>query len=554
MAMTCAVFAAEPVTLSIKDMPVKTVISLLTEQSGVNIVMANDADMDKTITINLTDYDLDSAINVIAEASGLNYKKLADGTYVIGGVAAASTGALISPEALIGIPSEPAQESEIVPADPETGFQMIELVNTDCKEILKAMGWVDNDPNSYGVAKSHHEAYGLKHEKRRAQEMKFHSESGNTVKTYTDAGQPMAPAFNAANDFSDASRYGDINDALQQFGFGGPGGGPGGFGGGGGFGGAGGVGGVGGGTTGGRGGRSGTGTSGGNGGSWGNGLIPQDLEVYPYDLNNSILVKGSAADIAELKSIIQQLDIPPMQVEIKAEFIEISKGDTKKFGIDWQIGKIGKMFGTGTSDGSFAPGGNVYFNYSTGNLIASLQAQLTNTVGKVVNSPIISTVNNYPAEINIDQDIPYFTYTNTTDNGTVLSTYSVETESISSYLDVTPRINANNTITMYIDTQIEEVVSFVEDPQGGQVPQTLSQDMICIRNVYNGDTVVIGGFVRTNNSSTTNKIPLIADLPIIGNLFKTISKTIDERELLIFITPRIIEDSPKMQNSGFTEI
>ena len=136
LAFCCAAFAAEPVTLSIKDMPVKTVISLLTEQSGVNVVMANDADMDKTITINLTDYDLESAINVIAEASGLNYKKLADGTYVIGGAAATASAGLISPEALIGTPAEPADEAVTEDAGEENTFQMIELVNTDATDTM----------------------------------------------------------------------------------------------------------------------------------------------------------------------------------------------------------------------------------------------------------------------------------------------------------------------------------------------------------------------------------------------------------------------------------
>lgn len=547
--MSMNVFA-NTITLSIKDMPVREVVSMLTAQSGVNIIVSSDADMDKKISINLTNYELEKALKYIAMASGLSYR-LEEGTYIFGG-SASSSSSLISPETLIGsvaaVPSVSETENTVVAVPSPIETAVIKLVCSDARELLKTIGWQDTG-GAYGVSQSHNEAYKKLREERTA-----NPKSYNPRVKYSDNGQPMTPSISPVNNFTDAGRFGDASEAAAQMGgFGGGGGSRGGMQGGGGMSGGGMQGG--GGMSGGMGGMSGgMGGSGGSSGGWSNMLMPQNLMVMPFDLDNSILVKGTAADIAEMRKLIQDLDIPPKQVEIKAEFIEISTGDVKKFGIDWQLGKIGRQFGTGTTDSPFSPGGNVFFNYANGNLVANLQAQLTETVGKVVNSPIVSTINNYPASISIEQEIPYFTYTNTVDNGTVLSTYEVDTVDVSSYLDVTPRINADDTITLYVDTQTDEVVEYVTDPEGQKIPVTMTQSLISIRRIYNGDTVVIGGFVRTHNTSSVNKIPLLADLPIIGALFKTYDNSKDERELLIFITPRIIRDSANMNKAGLTEI
>ena len=158
------------------------------------------------------------------------------------------------------------------------------------------------------------------------------------------------------------------------------------------------------------------------------------------------------------------------------------------------------------------------------NLTANLKAQLSEDIGRVVNAPIISTQNNMAANIQVSRQIPYFVTQTTIDNGTVVNNVTPQFLYVDTYLDVTPRINGDGTITMSLSPQVSDVGNIVTGPDGQQIPETRDQSLFTQRRVANGETIVIGGFIRKNDGSSSNKVPILGDLPLIGNLFKTINR------------------------------
>lgn len=182
--------------------------------------------------------------------------------------------------------------------------------------------------------------------------------------------------------------------------------------------------------------------------------------------------------------------------------------------------------------------------FATGNLTSTLRTQLTRDIGRVINSPIISTINNQNAYISINSQIPYWTTYNTiTGTGTVIEQSQPNFIDIDTRLMVLPRVNGDGTITMTLSPGVADTGNIVSGPNRTQIPEQRNQELFTQRRVANGETIVVGGFIRKNDSNSVTKIPILGDLPIVGSLFRGTNRTTTDRELLIFITPTIIPDS-----------
>ncbi len=539
--LSSAVLAAGGITLSVKDVPLRDVVNVLTQKSGTNIIMGDDAKLDKHVTATLNNVSLELALDNIVKSAGVNYRKTEDGIYIVGGPM--SEEPLVSTSELTPLPTDLATEDYVAPVKPASKFTKIELRHSDAGLMVKQLKGEEDL-----AIKDRYLSYAAKSEEKKRKR--------NTPSTTFINHSAVVPTLDPSMASPSANRWSGPDTGVAQYGgYGGNTGGRGGYGGttggygggaGGGYGG--GIRGTTGGTTGGYGGVGG-GTLGNQGtlGSTGSGMLwPDGIEqIQPFSLTNSLIVKGTEDGIAELKTIIHMLDVPPKQVQIKAEFVEVSTVDVKKFGIDWSLNRLNESFAT-----AFGPSGNVLVGFSVGNLTAKMAAELSTNVGRVVNAPIISTINNMEASIEITRSIPYFTTTTTSDNGTVITNSEVNFIDIDSYLDVTPRINGDGTITMFIDPQVSDTGNIVTGPDGEVVPEERDQSLSTMRRVGNGETIVLGGFIRKNETMSYNKIPILSDLPLIGQLFTVSNKNSDDRELLIFITATIIPDTMTNLVSG----
>lgn len=520
--VSCCAFASNGITLQIKDLPLKDVVMLLTQQSGTNFVIADESKLEKKVTATLNNVSLPKALDYIVKGAGVSYKKMDDGTYIIGG-------AIEDEITSVPIPVElPPVEYYDTPAPAAKTWTSIKLVHSRPSELLRLMGWQGANPmpNCETIYPDMTKPRGANIKTTPGGTTVISTPFGDTMPvggaTASPNNQPVAPTVDYRATSSDAGRVADRGLEAGQL------------------------------TTppgytrptradGAQPATPATRQSSTTSSNNQNFLWPDGIDnAVPFDLDNSIIVKGEEQGIQDFKNIIRMLDVPPKQVSIKAEFVEVSTNDVKAFGIDWSIDKLNESFSAPLSGGT----GNVVLGFATGNLTATLRTQLTRDIGRVINSPIISTINNQNAYISINSDIPYWTtYSTITGTGNIIEQSQPNFITIDTHLNVLPRVNGDGTITMTLSPGVADTGNIVTGPDGTQIPEQRNQELFTQRRVANGETIVVGGFIRKNDSNSVTKIPILGDLPIVGSLFRGTSRTTTDRELLIFVTPTIIPDS-----------
>jgi len=280
----------------------------------------------------------------------------------------------------------------------------------------------------------------------------------------------------------------------------------------------------------------------------GEGFVPDGIDQISYDpTDNSIIVRGTDSAIQELERLIARFDVAPRQVEIKVEFVTTSNSLEQSFGIDWLFQR-GQVV-IGNIPGTQARTGDPFFvNFATGGLTTRLRALMLEGYGTVVNAPFVRTLNNQPATVfQTIQTYIFLTQTQVTTVG-VINTVTPFPVNAQSFLQVKPRINADDTITISIAPQLAEFGQIRRGPDGTEIPDLLTQGIQVSTIVKNGETIVLGGLNRKQETNTFQRFPILSELPIIGNLFRSTSRRVNNQELLIFITPRIVEPDGSPRN------
>lgn len=276
---------------------------------------------------------------------------------------------------------------------------------------------------------------------------------------------------------------------------------------------------------------------------------------------STMLVKDIASVFPEVENLLATLDRPTPQVLIEARIVEVNTNTTMDLGIQWGINyqspdtlsTIGGLSGVPlTSPGAFT-GGNYLVDFpskSAGPLSGSgitfgilnpsrtvgldlqLSALETTGKGKVISNPKILTIDNGRAKILQGKSIPVRKLTT---EGTI----STEFKDITLELNVTPHITPDKSISMSIEIRKEELDPTVPSVEG--VPGTDKKEANTEVIIKDGETVVIGGMYKIQTNESESGVPGLMNIPILGWLFKNKVDTTTTNELLIFITPRIVE-------------
>lgn len=263
------------------------------------------------------------------------------------------------------------------------------------------------------------------------------------------------------------------------------------------------------------------------------------------DVNtNSIIVVTLPENVDMIRNIISQLDRIPEQVMIETIISEATLDNTTKLGVEWSFVQ-GRAFGTPGATGNLSSNFGVpaaitqgfRYSLSAGNLTALFQALKTDQRFQILSTPRIFTSNNQPAQINVSQQVPYVVSTRTDVNGNISYDYSFENVGI--VLNVTPRITSNGYVSMDITQQANDLQGFTSF-NAPIVNQREAQTSVSVKD---GETIILGGMIRSTVTATTNKIPLLGDIPILGNLFKSTSHQKAKTELLVFLTPHVVRSS-----------
>ena len=235
-------------------------------------------------------------------------------------------------------------------------------------------------------------------------------------------------------------------------------------------------------------------------------------------------------------------DVAPKQVTVKVEFITTSSSNSRSLGFDW-LYERGTVF-FGVRPGSFARAGDpIFLNYATGNVASRMRALLSTGKGKVVQAPIIRTLNNQPASVLSQvQTSIFISQVVSVGNGQIITVPQLVNFTITTGLNVAPRINDDGYITMFINVPVQDFGQIRRGPNGEEVPDLLSQTISVVARVKNGETIALGGLTRKSDTGSESRFPILGDLPIIGQFFRSTNAEKNNTELLIFVTPNIIED------------
>jgi type IV pilus assembly protein PilQ len=266
---------------------------------------------------------------------------------------------------------------------------------------------------------------------------------------------------------------------------------------------------------------------------------------------NTLIITDTARKIQEVRELLARLDVPARQVMIEARVVVATDGWSRDLGTRLTFNStgnaannIGKIFGdpqslAGSGGGQSLP--NVapnltlsLLNLANGNLLGlELRALEAEDRGKVLSNPRVVTSNQKPAVILNGTQIPFIT------PGTANSPATVTFKDAFLCLLVDPQILNNDSIILTVEVQKDAVRDIANL---GDNPAIDTKRIKTQVRVNNGETLVLGGIFDGTESSTVSKVPLLGDVPVFGNLFKTTTKENSKTELIIFLTPRIIDE------------
>ena len=270
---------------------------------------------------------------------------------------------------------------------------------------------------------------------------------------------------------------------------------------------------------------------------------------------NMAIISDVQENIPRILNMVKQLDKPIANINISIKFIETQLDTSKAYGIDWTSNPV--QIGSATDSLSFP----ISMNNIT---VATINAnQLSNALrimqargkSKLLSSPQVTTLDNHQAETEVSTTV-YIEGLNTggssgtggtsntnTGNYSGMGFYgnmnTVQEKDIGIKLQVTPRINENQIITLLVDATVEALLSAAEIST--DKPRSTKRSVKTQVSVYNGETVIIGGLIAENVIQNKKYVPILSAIPLIGYFFRTTSVSKEQRELLMFITPTIVD-------------
>lgn len=268
-------------------------------------------------------------------------------------------------------------------------------------------------------------------------------------------------------------------------------------------------------------------------------LSTENYKVVVDSKRNALFFTGEYSDYQRLINLLKFVDKRPRQVLMQATIAEVNVSDGFSLGVDFNAQGSGDISG-GTS--GLIESGNLNLAGIFGDVTANFAAALDTGRAQVLSSPRLIALDQEPARINIGNQIQVRTgeVTNGDSDSNATVTYQYIDVGIS--LDITPSINQNGLVELTIS---QEVSNQGADVGGGPSINRRSIQTKVLAD--SGDTIYLGGLIKQDTNSTENKVPLLGDIPLLGNLFKFQKETQDSVELVLLITPYMISSREDAQ-------
>lgn len=308
---------------------------------------------------------------------------------------------------------------------------------------------------------------------------------------------------------------------------------------------------------------SGGANAGGAGGAATGGQIQADPST------NALIITASEPQYRQLRAVIDKLDARRAQVFVESLIAEVSADKAAEFGIQWQgaigqagdgsIGLLGTNFGSGgknivslatqAATGAVTPGRGLNFgaaNQTNGVYVLGFLGRFLEESGSgnVLSTPNLLTLDNEEAKIVIGQNVPFVTgqYTNTgSNNGATNPFQTIERKDVGLTLKVKPQISENGTVRLTIYQEVSSVLASTANSANG--PTTNKRTIESNVLVEDGSIVVLGGLLQDEYAGNQEKVPGLADIPLIGNLFKSETRSRKKTNLMVFLRPVVVRDA-----------
>ncbi|MFX4210475.1 type II secretion system protein GspD [Aliarcobacter butzleri] len=277
-------------------------------------------------------------------------------------------------------------------------------------------------------------------------------------------------------------------------------------------------------------------------------FVSLDLE------SNSLVIMASKDELKQIKDLIQELDKEKAQVYVQAKIIEVNNELVNKIGISYGIiNASARSDGINAISSNLNGGSNAIkeavdtlgirmsdVNIKSGLALgASLNLLQQNGALDIVSEPSILAIDNKESSIYVGEKISVEISSTLTDGGLQRTNY--EREDIGLTLKVKPRISSDTKLTLEINTLLEGIKS--TSVSAGQNPDTLKKEIKTAAILNNGESVIIGGLIENKNEIIEQKVPVLGDIPLFGELFKNDSKMNKKNNLVIIVTPYMIPKS-----------
>ncbi len=304
-------------------------------------------------------------------------------------------------------------------------------------------------------------------------------------------------------------------------------------------------------------------------------LDSESIKILADKRTNAIIIMSNYGDILTIRDIIKQMDIMLSQVAIEIVIISLNFKDGFESGIDWVqramiAGRSDEGTGPALAFASAGGGGSLravntlektttdtLTGYGAGatmmatlfdfNVDLIIKAVKTDSRARLMNSPIITTLDNKEAILESTERIYYSDGTTYYGGNSDNTTKNIKNEDIGVKLKVTPRINKKGYIVLTIEQEWQDLGSG-QVIDGENLPTVNTRKMGSDVAVQSGETVILGGLASNSETTSNSKIPLLGDIPLLGWFFRSTTISKSRNEIVIFLTPRVLDTPGQIED------
>jgi general secretion pathway protein D len=284
-----------------------------------------------------------------------------------------------------------------------------------------------------------------------------------------------------------------------------------------------------------------------------------DVSIQAHEQLNALVISAPPSLLTTIRGVVAELDVPRAQVLVEALIVEVNEDLVNNLGIEWQTNPAnageGVVGGFTNFPGDISPlslGDNGALNlgsglslgyFRNGDLRGIVNALTGEANANILSTPTIVSLDNEEAEILVGSNVPFITGSQTLD-GSSDPFQTIERQDIGITLKVKPRINNNDSVTL----EIEQTVESIAQSAANTADIVTNKREIKTRVLVGNDNIlVLGGLIRDEVTDGENKVPLLGDIPVLGNLFKSKSTTVTKNNLMVFLHPRILHNPESLK-------